>query len=78
MILSLSGCQRVVYVDKEIYKRVPESLLIKPCEPVLGFSTTAELAINNRKNMGCILDHQAVINNIIDWNKQQQELYKSK
>lgn len=75
LILSLSGCQRVVYQTKEVPVFPPEGLIYEVCDYTLGFTTPRELAINNRKNLGCIKDYKTMVDNYLVWKEKQEEVF---
>ena len=75
LILSLSGCQKVVYQTKEVAVLPDQGMLIHPCKKTLGFTTVRELAVNNRKNLGCIEKYQVVVDELITWKEEQLKIY---
>ena len=75
LILSLSGCQRVVYQTKEVPVFPPEGLIYEVCDYTLGFTTPRQLAINNRNNLGCIKDYKTMVENYLVWKQKQEEVF---
>lgn len=65
----------MVYQTKEVPVFPPDGLVYEVCDYTLGFKTPRELAINNRKNLGCIKDYRTMVDNYVVWKKEQEKVF---
>ena len=65
----------MVYQTKEVPVFPPDGLVYEVCDYTLGFNTPRQLAVNNRKNLGCIKDYKTMVDNYLVWKQKQEEVF---